>query len=616
MRRSAFTNIYLLVLLCAYFISAMIVLAQDGKDVVAKAGNISVTREEFKKRFEFTPHPGTVGDIDSTLAKKEFLQTLIAEKLLAGEAVKEGLDSTPEYLKAYNYIRDFYLRDALYTIEVKNKTALPDSELAKGREKIRRTITVKYIFSHDEKEITDIYRALMTGASFDSILAARPENAEQKNAVEITFGKMNEMVEDSLYKLKPGEITAPLELQEGWYICRVYSVNVKNDLQEIDLQKVERVVRDRMYDRTYEAFYKKFFKGVVVNADTKIFNDLALALFSYIKENDKFLVAKKGIYSLFEKEVNIIRNSFDKNERNSVFIKFHQEPVTLDGFFDFMSNEGFEFASKDSIHVRSRLNTFISTYIQNEILAREALRRGYEKLPDVENDLKIWREYFLSNMIMKNVYKKETVTDDEALQFYNKNNKLIPKPAEFKISEIVVDSLDTVKKIFSELDKGKDFKELAREYIAGDSLKNNAGEYDSNQLDDKSGIWEIASRMKVGEVYGPIKVAGGFAVIKMLEKQEPKQLQAETFDEAKNDIKNILETRKMTDKLIDRTAQLAMDNKLEINDKVLNSIKVNMINMIAFRRFGFGGQQVAVPYTPNFSSWYKKYLELRKSLSF
>lgn len=602
---------FLLLLFCV-----LSVYGQSQKDIIAKIGNLTITKEEFQKRYDFTPHVGSIGDIDSTQTKRDFLHTLIAEKLLAAVAVKKGFQSSYDYLKAYNFIQGFYLRDALYTAEVKNKTVLPDSALKVGRKRIQQTLTVKFIFSRDEKEIYDIYKALMTTASFDSILATRPEKAEQKNGIEVTFGTMAEKIEDQLYSLKPTEITSPIQQTEGWYIFRLYNGVIKGDLQEVDNQKVERIVRDRVYNRLYQAFYKKFFKGIVVKADQSVFHNLWLSINKYIKNNDQYLVLKNKKYSLYERDVNIIRRGIAQKILETEFIMFPEKPVTLNDFLDYMSLEGFEFSQKDTAHIGSRLNTFISTYIQNEILTREALKRGYDKIADVESDLKIWRDYYLANLVMKQIYKKETVSDEEAREFYNKNNKLVTRPPAFKISEILVDSLDTVNKIFAELDKGKDFKDLAKQYAREDSTRNSGNDITSNQIDSASGVWKIASGMKVGQVYGPIKVVGGFSIIKLLERTEPKQERVETFEQAKNDIKDILESRKMNDKLIDYTAQLAIDSKLEINDKAFKSTQINPVNMIMFRRFGFGGQQLAVPYTPTFSSWYKKYLEMRKSLAF
>jgi hypothetical protein len=76
-----------------------------------------------------------------------------------------------------------------------------------------------------------------------------------------------------------------------------------------------------------------------------------------------------------------------------------------------------------------------------------------------------------------------------------------------------------------------------------------------------------------------------------------------------------MQTKKMYKELEETTAKLALESKLQINEKMLQSIKVNMLNIIVFRRFGFGGQQLAVPYAPNFSSWYKLYEQMKKAQS-
>jgi peptidyl-prolyl cis-trans isomerase C len=592
------------------------IAAQTPRDVIAKAGSISISNEEFKKRFEFSPHPRNDGGIDSTFLKREFLNTLIAEKLLTQAAIKEGYESSPEYLQAYNYMRNFYLRDALYKIEVKDKTVIPDSEIIKGKTKIGKKIFSKFIFSQDEEEITNLYSALIKGCSFDSILATRPETKEQASAEEIAFGKMNEKMENAMFKTKVGEVTPPIELSEGWYICKIYSISNKNDIEQGDLKKIEQVVKDRMYDKTYQEFYKKFFKGIVVNSDQHLFRALWKSISEFVKNNKNTLVKKNGKYTLFEKEVNEMRKSFSPIELTSVYIKFQKDPVTFNGFLDFMSNEGFEFRSTDSLRIGSRLNTYVATYIQNEILAREALKRGYDKLMEVESDLKIWREYFLSNLKMKQLYKKETVSDEEVYKFFVKNNKIIPKPEEFKLAQILADSLETVQKIYSELEEGKDFRELAKYYAKHGSYKKFTSELDSNQIDNKGKIWEIVQHLKVGEVYGPIKLPEGYAILKLLDRKKQKRKRIESFDEAKSDIKNILQSEKMKEKLNDFAAKLALDNKLEINEKALDAVKVNITNMVVYRRFGFGGQQITVPYLPNFSSWMKKYEALKKSLSF
>ncbi|MDP3582532.1 MAG: peptidylprolyl isomerase, partial [Ignavibacteria bacterium] len=393
------------VLLFPFFVQA------QQKEVVAKAGPVSISKEEFTKRFELSPHPRPDKNYDSTLIKKDFLKTLIAEKLLAQEAVKNRFDKTKEFTDAYNFMRDFYLRDMLYTKEVKSKVVAPDSEIVAGKNRIRKTINTKFIFSTDEAEIVGIANTVKNGASFDSILATRTEKDEQKNAAEVTFGTMHKKMEDAIFSLAPDQVTPVIELKEGWYICKVYSVSIKNSLDDKDIRKVKRVVEVRAEDKIYQEFYKKFFKGIVVNADRKLFNSFYEAIDVFLKGNKSTLIPNKGKFTIYETEITKIRKLLTEKDLTATFIKFEKNPVTLSGFLDYMNLAGFDFLRVESSYIKKRLNGYISSYIQNQIVSREALKRGYDKLPDVADDMRIWKENYLSNIMMKQNYTAQTVTD-------------------------------------------------------------------------------------------------------------------------------------------------------------------------------------------------------------
>lgn len=579
-------------------------------EIVAKAGSVSVTKEEFVKRFELSPHPRPDKDFDSVKIKRDFIKTIIAEKLLAQEAIKKGFDKTKEFADSYNFMRDFYLRDMLYSKEVKNKVVLPEADLAVGKERIRRTITSKYIFSIDEKEITDIHESITKGASFDSILATRPEKEEQKNAAEVTFGSMHKKMEDAIFNLTPEQVTPIIELKEGWYICKVYSVSVKNTLEEKDYSKVKRVVGERIEDKVYQDFYKMFFKGIVVNADRKLFNSLFDAIDLFLKGNKSTLIAHKNKFTIYEVEIEKIKKLLKEKDLDLAFIKFEKKPITLNAFLDHMKLTGFDFLRIESGYLRRRLNSYISTYIQNQIVAREALKRGYDKLPEVAEDLQIWKDNYLSNLMMKQNFKDQAVTDEEAYSFFSKNSGMMPKPDEVRFAKIVTDDLGIIQKVLEGAERGEDFTIMKKQYSKSD--ENDEQYYLLNQ---QGNLWQALASMKIGEIYGPLKLEEGFAVIKLLDKRKGKKEQIESFEEAKPQLINMLQTQKMYKQLDEVTAKLALENGIQINEKLLNTIKVNMINMIVYRRFGFGGQQLAVPYVPNFSSWYQKYEEIKKSLS-
>ena len=603
----------ILTFLLIFFMEMSNLFSQSSKEIVAKAGDITISKEEFRKRYEFIPHVRTDDGLDSTSFKKNFLRTLIAEKLLAQAALKDGIDRLQNFRATMENLSNVYLRDALYKKDVLDKIVIPDSSIVQGQVRRMSSVRTKFIFSQDEEEIKKIYSDIDLGASFDSILTTRPERIEQKEEAEVTFGTMNEKMEEAIYKAGIGQITPPIELKEGWYICKIYSVTSKMDLNKGDKSKVEKVVKSRIEDKIYQSFYKQFFKGIIVNADRSIVEKLFKVIMYYLNENKMKLVKNKGgKYKIGEADIPKLKKSFDAKDLNEIIIKFPKDPVTLSKMFDYLAFQDFEFYTVDSTHIKRRLNSYISFYIQNEMLVREAKKRGYDKLPEVASELKMWKDYYLAHEMMKKFFKGELVTDDDAYNFFVKANQIIQQPDEFNVAEIITNDLNTIELALNELDKGADFKELAKKYASNDSLRAREGLSGFFKASEKGEIGEAVSRMKIGEVYGPIKTPEGYSLIKLLDKREGKKERAATFEEAKEDIKNILRTEKMYKNLDDTTAKLAATYGVEINDAALNSVKVSSVNMIVMRRFGFGGQLLAVPYTPNFSNWFKKFEQLKK----
>ena len=87
--------------LSALFLAAFALVSvagckRDGKHgpVVAKVGNDSITAEEFKKRLDETS-PFLRARYNTIERKKEFLESLIRNELLAQEAERQGLEKSP-----------------------------------------------------------------------------------------------------------------------------------------------------------------------------------------------------------------------------------------------------------------------------------------------------------------------------------------------------------------------------------------------------------------------------------------------------------------------------------------------------------------------------------------
>jgi peptidyl-prolyl cis-trans isomerase C len=586
----------------------------QNKKVIAKAGGIEVTSDEFRLRYEFTPHPQKL-DFNEIEKKKEFLYTLIAEKLLAEEAIRNGLNNEKEYLELLNYLREIYLRDALYLVEVKNKVVISDSLMNDGLKKIGKEYYIKFIFSTRSSEIDSIFTLLKNGADFDSLLINRPEAIEQPQIKKITFGEMHPSLENEIYYLLPGMITKPVRLSEGWYICKIYDLKKREILNHEDKSKVKRIISNREEEKLYMEFYRNFFKGVQVNADKEIFDHLVNALFSYINKNEAYFSKNSRFrFQLGEAEIKEIKSTLS-TDLSKVFIKFDTDPITLDKFIINLMYGGINFNSSEFTHIKNVLNSKVRDYIQNQLLVREAIRREYFNLPEMKRDLQIWSDYYLSHILMKRIYLKSEVTDNEALEFYNKENQIVQLPDSVKIAQLLTKELDVIETILKKLSAGEKFTDICREYNYLNILgaDNYISEYFPVSETDEIG--KIASRLNVNEIYGPIKFNNGYLMVQLLDKKPGKKEKVGLFEEAREDIKSILRSKKMVDSLDTITSSLALKNGLVINEDEMKKLNLSDVNMIVLRRFGFGGQLLAVPYLKPHSSWYNLYLDrLKKDL--
>ncbi len=178
---------------------------------------------------------------------------------------------------------------------------------------------------------------------------------------------------------------------------------------------------------------------------------------------------------------------------------------------------------------------------------------------------------------------------------------------QYRISEIYSKDLSKIESALKELESGKDFGEVASIYHDVDSIKINKGDIGYISASENSLYSKTLSSMKKGDYVGPLSYNQGYSIIMLADTKQESLNSPATFEEAESDIKGILKSKKLYDKLESDIASLASEKGIKINTKELSELKVTDINVVVFKRFGFGGQMLAVPYTPIFASWYEVY---------
>jgi len=300
---------------------------------------------------------------------------------------------------------------------------------------------------------------------------------------------------------------------------------------------------------------------------------------------------------------------------NSVFIKYDKNPETVGEFLTQMKYNGFKVISTDRRTVTLIFNKYVKDYIQAEILERQGYKLKLQNSPSVKNDIGLWENYYIALKLERMIKDSISVSDAEAYEYYSKKNDALFPPEQVDIQEILVEDLDKVLKVLDDLDKKIPFGEVSKKYSILDTLRLNEGELGFLSITKHNKITEVARKMKVGEVYGPVKVPDGYAVIKLNGRKKGNEDRDTSFTNMKEDLKEIDEGIKFKKKLEEYVSDLGIKYRIKINQDVFNSVQVTRINTVTIRMIGFGGKIYAFPYEPLFGGWYKLYLKKKSVLN-
>lgn len=588
----------ILVILLPFF---TLIHAQSKNNSPAKIGDEQISIKEFKLRYELSPFINTTLNEDSV--KYHFLLSLIAEKLFAIEAKNLGLEQTEKFDFVFKPIEKMYVRDALFNKEIKSKIKIDERDILKGINKYNTKLKVEIFSSTDSVQIYKIFNELNSGVLIDSL-----SDVDERDSAEISFGDIkDEILEDTLFSIFIGEFTIPAKTEDGWFlfflkdkISNITSVDEKNILS-----KVDKIIRDRLTEKAYYKYMEEVFKDKIIEADKDLFQLLSENIYNILKQNEKEMFSSSSKFYLNESDFEKIKSELGNEILNEIFFTVDDNPVTLKDFLADLLLEGFSIKSIDMNELNFRLSKQVKNFIEKEYLANIGYKQGLQNLPEVKEQLEMWKDHYLAQFYKNTFIDSARSTDEEVYKYFLELQEG-EKIKGVNIVELLTDSLEVIEYVLDQLGKGKDFKELAVKFTKREWTKNRGGEFGLFPVTMFGKIGRIADNMKIGDIYGPIKVEEGYSIFQLIEIKETKDSVVHSFAEVKDRMTSGLFYQKMNDILTKKTIELANKYKISIDEGALNSLEVMKIKMFTQRLMGFGGRISAVPLTTPWYEWIKK----------
>ncbi len=197
--------------------------------------------------------------------------------------------------------------------------------------------------------------------------------------------------------------------------------------------------------------------------------------------------------------------------------------------------------------------------VKGEIVAQEAVKAGFDKNPEITEQLDFVKQQLLVRAYIADFMKKNPVKD-EALKAEYEKAKSAEGDKEYKAQHILVEGEKDAKDLITQIKKGGNFDKLAKEKSKDAGSKDQGGKLEWTMPGNfVKPFSEAMVKLKKGEMtQEPVKTPYGYHIIKL---EDTRSAKVPTFDEVKEKIRQSQQQAMMTKMLDELRAKAKVEEK-------------------------------------------------------
>ena len=243
--------------------------------VIMKVNNQDVSSSEIQRMWEGLFPAGQAPAFEAVKPdmRERILRAAMAEKILYGEAVKQGTEKSEkvqrelEEMKKKLIVKNF--------LDAKTSDMITDADLKKeydatiAQVKDEKEVRARHILVPTEQEAKDAKKKIDGGKSFEEVakeLSKDPGSAAQGGDLGyFTRDKMVKEFADAAFSLKKGEVSGPVKSGFGYHIIKAED---SRKVTPPTFNEVKEQVRAKLQERKLN----DYIGGLVKSADVKVFD--------------------------------------------------------------------------------------------------------------------------------------------------------------------------------------------------------------------------------------------------------------------------------------------------------------------------------------------------------
>lgn len=462
---------------------------------LVRVGSVVLTLSDLQ-RFESSlpEHLRPPGEGED--AVRDVLQSMVDREIMILEARRQGCFDAPRVLKRRESTENRELVDRLYRSADLDTTVGEEEARARFvRNDIGRMLLAAHIVCETEEEARRALERVEAGEPFGEVAREMsrapdaPLGGERRRL--ITFGMLPVDVHEVVWRLAPGEHTrVPLVLPNGYEIIKVQEVRYRTFeerreiyMQRLRVQKLRAARRDlvsQWSDRLHLGFYREGIDALLSGDPT-----------GEAEASDAVVAGYEG-------------GEMTAGEAAKALTRNGRLPPAL----------------SDSAGIARAL---YNGPLTERLLVQAARQLGLDADPDLRRRLGCQHvELAVKELWHREVRERVTVLEGEVRELYEARKADTEVPAFVQIREVLVAELAVADELRRRIEQGEGLGAVARQRSqrSGSRVSGGLLHIHEDEAGLYPGLFAAAMEAEVGELVGPLRVAEGYSLFQVEERQE------------------------------------------------------------------------------------------------
>lgn len=247
--------------------------AKDGKQkegYVAKIDGVTINKQDVNDQMKILPEMA-IQFFQGPEGAAKFVDELVKKEMLYLEAKKRGMDKDKEFQKKVEEFKKITIINDLLDKEIEASPTVTEEDIRGYYEKnkedfiINKQFRISHILVKTEEDLNKVKDRLSKEEDFGKVASEMSvDKTSGKVGGDIGFIKKGELaleLEQMIFTMKKGQISAPVKVKEGYRIIKV--TDLKGNLIEFD--KVKGLINQRLAAEKQKESFDKFIEKIKKN---------------------------------------------------------------------------------------------------------------------------------------------------------------------------------------------------------------------------------------------------------------------------------------------------------------------------------------------------------------